>query len=170
MAWAVSETAPSGAALFAAGAVATIRAALFTARFFFAQRAFCAAAIFARASTLTTRFAIGLAGDFAGMKLVPLSDKFARDGRPGSRLIVISGLARSTFASSRREICASISIIISFVFMDTLPLRLTYETVHCRIVMMIDETIGSRHDEVCELCGRHRADIVESTRADSSVT
>jgi hypothetical protein len=57
---------------------------------------------------------------------------------------VISEVAKSAFASSSREICASISIIISFVFMDPLPSRLNYESSHRRIVMMIGETIGSR--------------------------
>jgi hypothetical protein len=103
-----------GAALFTAGAAATLRAAFLD----FAQRAFCAAEIFARASALTVRFAVRLAADFAGMELVALPDKLTRDGRPGFRLIVISVPAKSAFASRSREICASISIMMSAVFMD----------------------------------------------------
>ena len=90
---AVLGTVPLGAALSTAGATATFRSAFFAARFTFAQRAFCAAAILARASSLTVRFAAGLAADFAGMKLVGLSDNFARDGR--SWLPLISGPAKS---------------------------------------------------------------------------
>jgi hypothetical protein len=110
-----------GAALFTAGVAGTFGADFFAAFLTFAQRAFCASAIFARASALTVRFAAGLAADFAGMELVALSDKFARDGRPCLRSINVSVLAKSAFAFSSREICASISIMMSFVFMDPLP-------------------------------------------------
>jgi hypothetical protein len=82
------------------------------------------ALIFARASALKIRFAAGLAVDFAGMELVALPGEFTRDGRPGLRLIVFSGPAKSAFAFCSREICASISIIMSFVFMDPLASRI----------------------------------------------
>ena len=118
MAGAVSETAPLGAALFTAGAAATFRAAYFAAFLDFAQRAFCAAATFARASGLMVRRTKGFAADFAGMELVALPDKLTRDGRPGFRFIVISVPAKSAFAFPSRDINASISIRMSALFMD----------------------------------------------------
>ncbi len=93
------------------------RAALFAARFAFAQRVFCAAAILTRASTLTVRFTARLAAEFAGMRLVALSGKLVWGWSSGFRLIVISALASSAFASISRVICASISMMMSFVFM-----------------------------------------------------
>src|ERR1035441_7028187 len=120
----VCGTTPLGVTLFTAGAAATARASFFAAFFVFAQRAFCAAAIFARASVLRVRLAAGLAADFAGMEFVALPDKFTRDGRHGLRLIVISVPAKSAFASRSREIIASISTMMSVVFIDPLPLRI----------------------------------------------
>ena len=110
--------------LFTAGTVATARAAFFAAFFVFAQRAFCAAAIFARASALRVRFAAGLVADFAEMERVALPGKLTRDGLPGFRLTVISVPAKSAFAPRSREINASISTMMSVVFIDPLPSRI----------------------------------------------
>jgi hypothetical protein len=113
-------TMPLEAVLLTVGVVATARASFFV----FAQRAFCAAAIFLRASVLTVRFAAGLAVDFAGMELVVLPDEFTTDGRPGFRLMVIAVPAKSAFASCSREISASIWMMMSIVFMSPLLMRI----------------------------------------------
>lgn len=107
-----------------AGAAATFRAAFFAAFLDLAQRALCAAAIFARASSLSVRLAAGLVADFSEMDLVALSGKLTRDGLPGFRLTVISVPAKSALASCSREICASISTMMSVVFIDPLPSRI----------------------------------------------
>jgi hypothetical protein len=72
LAGAVFGTTRLGEAPRAAGAPPTFHAALFAAFLAFPERAFCAAAIFARASALTIRFAANLAAGFAGMELVAL--------------------------------------------------------------------------------------------------
>src|ERR1035437_5173489 len=118
LAGAVFGTTPLGVALFTAGTAATLRAAFLAAFLAFAQRAFCAVAIFARASPLRVRCTTGLVADFAEMELVALPGKLTRDGLPSFRLIVISVPAKSAFAPRSREINASISTMMSVVFID----------------------------------------------------
>jgi hypothetical protein len=82
----------------------------------FAQRAFCAAAIFARASGLKVRTAFTFARSFVGSSLVSLGRPATPAGRPGFLLTVVPGLAKSAFACCNRKISASILTTISFVF------------------------------------------------------
>jgi hypothetical protein len=90
----------------------------------FAQRAFCAAAIFARASGLKVRTDF----TFAGSSLVVLGRPTTPAGRPGFLLtVVVPALAKSAFACCNREISASIWTTISFVFKVYPPVsRITY--------------------------------------------
>lgn len=94
----------------------------------FAQRAFCAAAIFARASGLKVRTDFTFAGDFVGSSLVVLGRPTTPAGRPGFLLtVVVPAPAKSAFACCNREISASIWTTISFVFKVYPPVsRITY--------------------------------------------
>jgi hypothetical protein len=89
-----------------------------------AQRAFCAAAIFARASALNVRRFLGLASKSAGLKLVALPLTVVAAVRPGLRLTwpTLGVSAKSALTCCSREISASIASTISFVFMNP-PLR-----------------------------------------------
>jgi hypothetical protein len=136
LAGAVLGTLPLGVVPFTAGTAATFRAAFFAAFFVFAQRAFWAIAILARASALKLRTALVLLGN-----LVPA-------GRPGFRFAVISVPLKSALACCSREISASISKTMSFVSMNPPLSRVTYELIHHGIVRMIGEAIESRRDEM----------------------
>ena len=107
MAGTVLGTAPLGVGPFTAGTAATARALFFAALFVFAQRAFWAAAIFARASALMVWAALAVLG-----KLVPA-------GRPGFLFTVVLVLLKSALACCSREISASIAKTMSFVFMKS---------------------------------------------------
>ncbi len=80
----------------------------------FAQRAFCAAAIFARASGLKVRTAFTFARGFVGSSLVSLGRPATPAGRPGFLLAEVPVPTKSAFACCNREISASIWTTISF--------------------------------------------------------
>jgi hypothetical protein len=114
-----------GEAVFFAGILFFGRAVLvatvfpevdFAAFLDFAQRAFCAAAIFARASGLKVRTAFTFARGFVGSSLASLGRPATPAGRPGFFLAVLPAPAKSAFACCNREISASIWTTISFVF------------------------------------------------------
>src|SRR5260370_18664502 len=99
-----------------ADSAATLRPAFFAAFLDLAQRAFCAAAILARASALMVRTALDLPAKSNASKLVALLGDLTPAKRPGFRLIVASVPVRSTLACCSRKISASISRTRSFVF------------------------------------------------------
>jgi hypothetical protein len=85
-----------------------------------AQRAFCAAAILARASALNARRFLGLAANCAELKLFawPLPD-VAACRRLRVVRVTLDVPVKSVFASCSRAISASILRTMSFVFMNT---------------------------------------------------
>jgi hypothetical protein len=101
--------------LFAAGAAAALRASFFAAFLDLAQRACCAAAIFARASALKVRTALVLLG------------KLAPAGWPGFRFHVVLVPVNIARACCSREISASISKTIVFVSMNPPLSRITHK-------------------------------------------
>jgi len=98
--------------LFAAGAAAALRASFFAAFLDLAQRACCAAAIFARASALKVRTALVVLGSA---------------GRPGFRFHVVVVPVNIARACCSREISASISKTMVFVSMNPPLSRITHK-------------------------------------------
>src|ERR1035438_307403 len=90
---------------FAVGVAELLIAGLFAAILDFAQRALCAAAILSRASALNV------------CRLPSLPAKLAAAGRPGLRFSLGPVPSNSARACCSRDISASISTRMSFVFM-----------------------------------------------------
>jgi hypothetical protein len=101
-------------AFFAADAAAVLCAAFLAAFLDFAQRAFCAAAIFARASALNVRLVLALPGNLVVA------------GRLGFRFSVVLVPVNSAFTCCSLDISASISTTMSCIFMNPPVLRINH--------------------------------------------